>query len=205
MSLMSVTSTWGVGPRCVYTAVVALLGVGVAVQAVIDPRGFRGGDGEKGKLMPRQRIVRNVIIGFMYAALVFLPFADRREIGVLGYGLPLRWVGLGLAVAGFIFIFWSGISLGKYYSADVTLQEDHHLIKDGLYRFIRHPRYLGALLLGIGMTLLFRSWIGFILIVPFTGVVLFRIRDEEAFMRREFGADWDVYCGESWRLIPYVF
>jgi protein-S-isoprenylcysteine O-methyltransferase Ste14 len=196
---------FSLGPRCVYAVVAALLGASVAWQSIEDPHGFRGGAGEKGKLMPRQRIVRNAVIGFMYTALVFLPFADRRGIGVLVYGLPLRWVGMGMAAAGFLFIFWSGVSLGKYYSADVTLQKDHHLIKDGPYRFIRHPRYLGALLLGIGMTLLFRSWIGFILIVPFTGVVLFRIRDEEAFMRMEFGVDWDVYCGESWRLIPYVY
>jgi len=155
--------------------------------------------------MPRQRIVRNLVVGFMYAALIFLPFADRRNIGTFSYGPVIRWLGLSLDAIGFIFIFWSGVSLGKYYSPDVTLQEDHHLIKDGLYRHIRHPRYLGALTLGFGMVLLFRSWIGFILLNPFTVVLLLRIRDEEAFMKEEFELEWKSYCTESWRLIPYIF
>jgi protein-S-isoprenylcysteine O-methyltransferase Ste14 len=36
-------------------------------------------------------------------------------------------------------------------------------------------------------------------------VLLWRIRDEEALMRREFGPAWEVYRRRSWRLVPLIF
>lgn len=79
------------------------------------------------------------------------------------------------------------------------------MITDGLYRFIRHPRYLGGLLQGIGLSLLFRSWIGLALTVIFLVTILFRIKDEEAMMSQAFGAEWETYCRRSWRLIPWLY
>jgi protein-S-isoprenylcysteine O-methyltransferase Ste14 len=55
------------------------------------------------------------------------------------------------------------------------------------------------------LALLFRSWIGLIAVAPLVAVLLFRIRDEEALMRREFGSEWEAYCRRSWRLLPGVF
>jgi protein-S-isoprenylcysteine O-methyltransferase Ste14 len=34
---------------------------------------------------------------------------------------------------------------------------------------------------------------------------VFRINDEEALMRAEFGSDWEAYCQRSWRMIPYLY
>jgi protein-S-isoprenylcysteine O-methyltransferase Ste14 len=141
----------------------------------------------------------------MYAALVFLPFADRRNIGVMDVTEALRWAGLVAAGLGFALIFWSGIALGRFYSADVTIQQDHRLITTGLYRYIRHPRYLGTLLVAIGLSFLFRSWIGLAVSVLFLGVLLFRINDEETLMQAEFGSDWEAYRQRSWRMIPYLY
>jgi protein-S-isoprenylcysteine O-methyltransferase Ste14 len=117
----------------------------------------------------------------------------------------LRWIGLVFATLGMGIIFWSGFTLGRLYSPDVTLQEGHHLVTDGLYRYIRHPRYLGGMIQGIGLSLLFRSWIGLVLTLVFVAIVFFRIKDEEALMRHEFGQEWETYCKKSWRFIPGVF
>jgi len=117
----------------------------------------------------------------------------------------LRWTGLVLATTGMGGIFWSGWALGRLYSPEVTLQKEHHLVTYGPYRWIRHPRYLGGMLQGIGLSLLFRSWIGLILTAVFVVIILFRIRDEEAMMSAEFGAGWQEYCRKSWRLIPLLF
>ncbi len=37
------------------------------------------------------------------------------------------------------------------------------------------------------------------------GVLLWRIHDEEALMRAEFGAEWDGYTARTWRMIPLLF
>ena len=75
----------------------------------------------------------------------------------------------------------------------------------GLYRYVRHPRYLGAVLTGFGLALTFRSWIGLLVATAFIGVIALRIRDEEAFMQQEFGPEWEAYCQHSWRLIPFLY
>jgi protein-S-isoprenylcysteine O-methyltransferase Ste14 len=181
---------FSLGPRLGYAVSVVLMGLGIFWQALDNPQGFRGGSGEEGKLIPRQRIVRNLIIGFVYLSLVFLPFSDRRNNGTFPDSQIVRWVGFVLSFLGFLFIFWSGVSHGKYYSADATLQEDHQIIQNGLYRYIRNPRYLGVLIFGLGMVQLFRSWIGLAFLIPFMSILLYRIRDEEVFMEEK-----SVQCG----------
>ena len=91
-------------------------------------------------------------------------------------------------------IIWSGLALGRLYSPEVTIQKDHHLVTDGPYRLIRHPRYVGGIIQGIGLSLLFRSWIGLVLTCLFVAIILFRIKDEEALMSKEFGQEWETYC-----------
>jgi protein-S-isoprenylcysteine O-methyltransferase Ste14 len=192
-------------PRLGYAALVVFLGLVAGYQAIDAPEGIRGGRGDESKLVRRQSIVKVVVILLMYGALIFLPFADRRNMGVMFEDQAARWLGLIFAGLGFALIFWSGIALGKLYSADVTIQKNHCLITTGPYRYIRHPRYLGALLVAIGLSALFRSWIGLAASIPFLGVLLFRIKDEEALLHREFGQEWETYCKRSWRFIPYLF
>jgi len=203
--ILDITGYFSSGPRAGHAAVCLALGIAVGIQAAENPEGIRGRSGEKGKLVGRQRLVRIAVTGLMYVAFIFFPFADRRDIGTLHLPLALRWVGTGLFTTGVAFVFWSGVSLGKYYSADVTIQENHRLVKDGLYRFIRHPRYLGALLMAGGFVLLYHSWIGLLWLFPFISILLFRIRDEETLMEREFGEEWREYRRNTWRLLPFIY
>jgi len=204
--LVDLAGFFALPQRTGYAASIAAFGI-LAGYLIQRPGGMGNtlGKGQEGKFVPRQRVVRVLITGMLFAALVFVPFADRRSIGVLADGAFMRWAGLALAVLGMGLIFWSGIALGRLYSPEVTLQKDHALITDGPYRLVRHPRYLGGIVQGLGLALLFRSWIGLALTLVFAIVVLFRVRDEEAMMRREFGAEWEAYCRRSWRLVPLLF
>ena len=167
--------------------------------------GNRLGKGQEGKFVPRQRMVRLLVTGMLFGALIFVPFADRRSLGVMTDSPAMRWTGLIFATLGMGLIFWSGMALGRLYSPEVTLQEEHHLITNGPYRLIRHPRYLGGMIQGIGLSLLFRSWIGLGLTLVFVIIILFRIMDEETLMSKEFGETWESYRKKSWRLVPFVF
>jgi protein-S-isoprenylcysteine O-methyltransferase Ste14 len=193
------------GPRLGYALAVAALGIGVAWQTRHGMHGVRGGKGEPGKLVRKQTVVRYALVTFLFAALAFLGFADRRSLAVTAMGEIIRWGGTTVAAAGFGLVFWSGVALGRQYSPEVTIQEDHQLITAGAYRVVRHPRYLGVMLTAVGVSLLFRSWAGLLLCPPLLGVLLDRIKDEEAVMHREFGAAWERYCRQSWRLVPYLY
>jgi len=192
-------------PRLGYAVLVTALSLAAGYQAIDAPEGIRGSRGYEGKLLRRQSIVGIMMILLLYGVLVFLPFADRRSIGVMSDCQPVRWSGLALIGLGFTLIFWSGVTLGRMYSAEVTIQQNHELITSGIYRYVRHPRYLGAIILGLGLSLLFRSWIVLALFIPFLIVILSRIRDEEAVLLEEFGQDWEQYCKHSWRLIPFLY
>jgi protein-S-isoprenylcysteine O-methyltransferase Ste14 len=205
---------WGLGDlrgfiassqRLGYALVVLGLGFAVAWQAFDSPEGIRGGKGREDKLVGRQSVIRIAITLLLFLALLLLPLADRRGIGALSDAPAIRWIGLVLFGLGIGFVFWSGVSLGKLYSGDVTLQDDHHLVTNGPYRWVRHPRYTGSILMGFGLSLTFNSWIGLVASMILIGVVLYRIKDEEALMKEAFGKEWEVYCERTHRLIPFVY
>jgi len=188
-----------------YSITIAAFGAVAGYQMIKRPEGLRGGKGQEGKFVSRQRIVRILVTGMLFGALVFVPLADRRNIGVMDSNDAARWLGLVFATLGMGLIFWSGLALGRLYSPEVTIQKDHHLVTDGPYHLVRHPRYLGGMIQGVGLSLLFRSWIGLGLTCLFIAIILFRIKDEEALMSREFGEGWEMYCKKSWRLIPFIW
>ncbi len=205
---------WGLGdiggflssaPRAVYAGIVALFGLGAAYQGTTGPEGIRGGSGQPGKLVRRQRVVRFVVVALLYLALFGLPFADRRGIAVMAGGPGARWIGAVLLAVGCGLILWSGYSLGRQYSPEVTIQDQHRLVTGGAYGTIRHPRYLGAVVFAFGLALLFRSWIGLAACLPVAAILVFRIQDEERLMRKEFAQEWESYAKRTWRLIPRLY
>jgi protein-S-isoprenylcysteine O-methyltransferase Ste14 len=196
---------FSLAPRTGYALSVALFAAAVGVQAISGTEGIRGGKGEEAKWNRRESIVRVVLVLGLYLAITFIPFADRRGIAVIAEGPILRWLGVALGALGYVLVFWSGLALGRQYSAEVTIQKDHRLITTGPYRWIRHPRYLGVLTLAIGVSLAFRSWIGLAIAVAALGILLLRIHDEETLMHKEFGKEWETYCQTSSRLLPGIF
>ena len=141
-----------------YAVLVGLFSLAVGIQAFDSTEGIRGRKGEAGKFVFRQRIVRVVLVLSLYIALFLIPFFDRYAIGVFNDGSLARWLGIVLSALGFSLVFWSGLALGRQYSADVTIQKEHHLITSGVYRLTRHPRYLGVITLSTGVSCVFRSW-----------------------------------------------
>jgi protein-S-isoprenylcysteine O-methyltransferase Ste14 len=69
--------------------------------------------------------VRLALILLLFVALFFLPYADRRGIGMMNDVHILRWAGLISFGLGSALVFWSGITLERLYSAEVTIQKNH--------------------------------------------------------------------------------
>ncbi|HKR64475.1 MAG TPA: isoprenylcysteine carboxylmethyltransferase family protein [Thermoanaerobaculia bacterium] len=136
--------------------------------------------------------------GFVLAAmhLAPMPVAARatRAIAVLMFvaGLALRW--------------WAILVLGRQFTFDVQIAADHELVRRGPYRVVRHPSYTGLLLIMTALGLALEDWIALAAVALITVTVLaYRIRVEENALRGAFGARWDEYVRETWRLVPLVF
>jgi protein-S-isoprenylcysteine O-methyltransferase Ste14 len=191
--------------RSTYSTTVFLFALLFGVQAFHSLEGIQDGKGQAGKKVKRQTIIGGILVGILFLGLFLIPFTSRRAIGVFQPFLPLSWLGVLLSALGYGLIFWSSLALGRQYSAEVTIQEDHRLITSGPYRLIRHPRYLGILCVCLGVSFVFHTWIGLAIFPPVLGLVLSRIHDEEQLMLEEFGDRWTAYRKKSWQLIPYVF
>lgn len=137
------------------------------------------------------------------ALVVLAPYTDRHAI------LPLvevgRYVGVVLFTLGFLGMMWAQAHLGRMFSYDVNLQDQHQLITDGPYRLIRHPRYLGIMAFSLGVALTFSSGVAVLVALGMAGVLLWRVQVEEAMLQQAFGAAWEAYRAQTWRLIPYVY
>ncbi|MGA7721983.1 MAG: isoprenylcysteine carboxylmethyltransferase family protein [Ignavibacteriaceae bacterium] len=115
-------------------------------------------------------------------------------------------IGLCIIVCGLI-IRWNAIlTLRKYFTAKVVIQSDHRIIKNGLYRLIRHPSYTGAIISFCGLGLAFYNWLSIIVIViPVTIAFLRRIHVEEQALVSAFGKEYEDYRKSSWTLFPFLY
>lgn len=149
--------------------------------------------------------------GIMITAVlgVGLAMLVRRVLPGLDY--PVRDSGWQLAtvvliVVGGGFRLWSIAMLGRYFRAVVHIQEDHHVVRSGPYRVLRHPSYTGLLVALFGVALLFGNWLSAVVFVVLViAGVLNRIRVEERVLLAGLGDDYAAYMRETNRLIPGVW
>ena len=113
-------------------------------------------------------------------------------------GLVTMVIGMGWAV-------WARLQLGQNWSAAVTLKHEHHLIRTGPYRFVRHPIYTGIVLGSLGTAIVMNQvWgaAGFLLIF---GAYLVKLRKEEVLLASHFPKDYPSYKSHTKRLFPFLF
>ncbi|HKR02290.1 MAG TPA: isoprenylcysteine carboxylmethyltransferase family protein [Pyrinomonadaceae bacterium] len=144
-------------------------------------------------------------LGFLTSSWLVI-FCDRRGFLVFQESDALRYCGLIIFTAGFALRIWVFIYLGRFFSVFLTIQKDHRLVTDNVYRFVRHPSYTGLLVRSLGWVLVFRSILG-LLIWPCLLVFLVRrMNHEERVLASEFGAKWQEYGRRTpWRLLPGVY
>ena len=160
----------------------------------------------KGKKQVSRELITGVVLPTLFTMLIFLvsPYSDRRAFLAVG-GDALRYCGLAVLVLGAIFSIWGPARLGKQFSMGVTIQEEHKLITDGPFKYIRHPRYLGICLWVIGAAMVFRSVIGLTLAAIIAIIFIWRIYLEEDVLHKEFGSEWKEYSKRTKRLIPFIY
>jgi len=114
--------------------------------------------------------------------------------------------GLLLLVSG-ITIRWSAVwTLGKYFTGTVLIKDDHQLVRTGLYKYLRHPAYSGALLAHLGLGLSFCSWFSLLFSsLPYFVAAFYRMQVEERALAEEFGSEYLEYAKTTKRLIPSVY
>jgi protein-S-isoprenylcysteine O-methyltransferase Ste14 len=198
-------AVWGWGGWSAFIAHPARAGAVVALVVISIAAMFTSGNISSG----RREDTRNrwiflpfLVLGFV---LGWLPaYTDRRDIWTID-GDAVRYLGLALFVVGSVLRVGAVFVLGRRFSGLVAIQEGHELETGSLYRFIRHPSYLGLLLGMLGWVLVFRSAIGVLVALLFLPPLVARMNSEEALLESEFG---ERYAGDrrrTWRLVPFLY
>jgi len=102
---------------------------------------------------------------------------------------------------------WTAIyTLGKAFSSNVAILDSQKLNRSGIYRFVRHPSYLGLWLAFLAVGMHSRNWLSFaIATIPTTAALLYRIHVEESALIQAFGDDYRDYSKSTKRLIPGLY
>jgi protein-S-isoprenylcysteine O-methyltransferase Ste14 len=111
-------------------------------------------------------------------------------------------VGVILTAVGVGFAIWARAHLGKYWSGNVTIREDHRLIRSGPYKYIRHPIYTGMLLALIGTALVVGEWRAVVGVVVILLGFINKARKEESFLRAQFGAEFEEHKRATGFFLP---
>ena len=141
--------------------------------------------------------VGNFILPVLYLFTPFLAFAD--------YRLPafVPWCGSAIMLAA-LWLFWRSHSdLGLNWSAFLEMRKDHQLIRQGVYRSIRHPMYVSIFLFGVAQAMMLQNWVaGLSGLVTFVPLYFVRTPREERMMREWFGEEYQDYVRQTGRIIP---
>lgn len=118
----------------------------------------------------------------------------------------IMYVGEMFILMGIIFRFIIIRSLGKYFTVDVTIKEDHQIKKEGFYKYLRHPSYAFSLLTSLGLGLYLNNWLSLILafVPPFLAFA-YRIKIEEQALIEQFGEEYIEYRKTTKKLIPFIY
>lgn len=118
----------------------------------------------------------------------------------------IPYIGIITIVVGMVFRFISIWTLGRLFTVDVTIRDNHTIKKNGIYSIVRHPSYLGSLVSFIGFGISLNSWLSLIAIaVLITIAFIYRIKIEEKVLINQFGADYLEYKKKTYGLIPWIY
>ena len=143
--------------------------------------------------------------------LITLGYALSFSIGATKIGRVYYWntffaIGMALVVIGLIIRIYSILTLNQYFTYSVAKVENHKIISTGLYKFIRHPGYLGQFIIFMGISISISNWLSILLMmVPITLGYLYRIKVEEKFMTDQLGEDYKNYQDRTKRIIPMLY
>jgi protein-S-isoprenylcysteine O-methyltransferase Ste14 len=113
----------------------------------------------------------------------------------------------GILLIPALFLIYRATVDNTYLSRVVRIQEDRkqQVVSTGVYGFVRHPLYLGCVLMLIGAPLLLGSCVGSIISALGTITLVARIIGEEKMMVEELEGYREYQKKVKYRLIPFVW
>lgn len=158
--------------------------------------------GPAAETRPLQKLIISVAFASLAATIVVSALDFR--FGWSSVPAAISIVGDALVAAGLLVTTLVVIQNG-YASANVTVESGQQLVSTGVYGIVRHPMYLGNVVLMVGIPLALGSFWGLVFLLPGLLVLTVRIRDEEKVLIEELAGYPEYTQQVHYRLLPYVW
>lgn len=145
-----------------------------------------------------------MIAGLAFTSIMIIAGLDERWgwTGTISIGWHIS--GILLFVIWWILFLWAMAS-NPFFSEGVRIQKGHQVAKQGPYRLVRHPGYLGNLIGCIGQPLLFGSWWAFVPAILTIIAFVIRTALEDKTLQKELNGYSDYAKQVRYRLIPSIW
>ncbi|ADO49784.1 methyltransferase family protein [[Enterobacter] lignolyticus] len=151
---------------------------------------------------PAQKFISSLfILGFV--GFVVLPAFDHR-FGWSPVSPIVSILADAFVIVSFL-LFFSVMKSNSYAASTIQVEDGQTVVSTGLYAYVRHPMYSGALLLLAAMPLALGSWWSVFLLVPFFPVLAWRLIDEEEFLKENLPGYTEYMQKVRYRLVPYIW
>ncbi|NTV79371.1 MAG: isoprenylcysteine carboxylmethyltransferase family protein [Clostridiales bacterium] len=138
----------------------------------------------------------------LFCILIYAGYPSWLSLLALPIPAWLRLTCLGLAVITLPLLNWAHLALGRHYSPDLVIIEEHVLITEGPYKFIRHPMYTFLLIFMLSISIFTANAIIFVPHLLSGILLLLRLDNEEEMLIQEFGDEYRRYMLKTGRLWP---
>src|SRR5207237_10178009 len=134
--------------------------------------------------------LRVVWLVIMVSVAAGIYVAKRLPAAALPHQRSFAFAGVVLFVAGLLLRWWAIITLGRFFTVDVTIEKDHELVERGPYRMVRHPSYTGVLLSFVGLALTLGNWAALLVILlPIGAAFIHRMNVGESALSGAIGTE----------------
>ena len=151
---------------------------------------------------PAQKIAISIGVMLLLSVFVFSALAHRFEWSPVPTYVSLAgdvMVALGL------FINLRVFRENSYGGSSIETVAGQRVISTGPYAFVRHPMYAGVLIMITGIPLALDAWWGLTVVAVGVPALIWRILDEEKFLKKDLSGYVEYTQKVQFRLIPYLW
>jgi protein-S-isoprenylcysteine O-methyltransferase Ste14 len=191
------TWAWVYLAMCIFILIINLV---VIPAEVIEERG------RKKKNVKRWDKILSAINIFPILGMYILSGFDYRLNWSIDLSVPIHIIALILFFMGAMLFTWSMAS-NKFFSTMVRIQTDreHKVVMEGPYNYVRHPGYVGFILMLFATPIALGSLYGIFMSGIVTGILMVRTALEDKTLRKELDG-YEDYAGKiKYKLVPFIW
>ena len=155
------------------------------------------------------RLDTYLMVSIVLSSVVVMGTGVLVTLGLVPLELPRRWVvvagGWLLSVIGIVGMFYCRHYLGRFWTAETTLMDGHQVVDTGPYGVVRHPIYSFAIVMYVGVGIVFPVWWNLLLVLGIVGAYALKAQEEDGFLEEELEGYREYKERVQYRIIPWVW